>query len=165
MKARIIGRKAIPLLLMVSTLSGCAATMYSRPLAPGEEPADLETIVAIDLLAFDGTKPVRSSWNSWQVSPGSHQLTARAHLSNKIWSSPRTTAFTLEQGHNYWLGLRAYDMEEVEKTPAGTVYTGKWELALYDKTASCVVLDGSNNCIPYRELPWARGWEWSARKY
>ena len=153
-------RKCIVGVLLCLVCTGCATTMYSRPLAAGEEPARLETIVAVDLLTFDGQKPAASTWNSWQIAPGPHKLTARVKWGQSLMSDARTFEFAFARGHKYWLGFRGDNKREV-MTPQGTVATGTWEMALYDKTEKCVILESGTNCRSSSIVPWGRGWWWS----
>jgi hypothetical protein len=106
------------------------AAMYSRPLGPGEEAAVLETIVAVDLLAFDGKKPVGSGLNKWKLSPGSHQLTAQVDYAGILSSDTHTASFDFNAGHSYWMGFRAFNMKKEEQMAGGEVASGDWEMAL-----------------------------------
>ena len=150
-------------LAVLPTVVGCAAPMYSRPLGSGEKAVQLDAIVAVDLLAFDGKEPAASSLNSWKVTSGPHHLTVQVNyrsVSQTIRSSPKTAMFDLEQGHSYQVGFRAHN-QKTTTSVQGTHRDGNWEIALYDTTSNCVVLDSAATCHPVLLAPWRHGWFWS----
>ncbi len=131
--------------------------MYTVPLRPGQEPARLETIVAVDLLGFDGQKPMSSTWNRWDISPGPHKVNAQVNYAGRLSSTSKEVVFPFKPGHAYVLGFRAYNMQS---TGAGS-QSGDFELALYDRSAECVHVESRAGCFPKSRMPWAGGWGWS----